>query len=65
MYVANIYGKGIRNNIMCLKKKIEILREKLNNEVLNEKNLSKANIVKISEELDKLIVEYLETKICS
>jgi hypothetical protein len=45
---------------MCLKKKIEILREKLNNIVVNEKNLSKVEIVKISKKLDKLIVEYLE-----
>lgn len=45
---------------MDLKKEIETLREKLNNMVSGEVNLSKDEILKISKKLDKLIVEYLK-----
>ena len=39
-------------------KQIEILREKLNNMILNEKELTKDEIVNVSKKLDKLIVIY-------
>ena len=45
---------------MDLKKKIEILREELNNIVVHENNLSKDDILKISRKLDKLIAKYFK-----
>ncbi|MDD3224259.1 MAG: aspartyl-phosphate phosphatase Spo0E family protein [Clostridium sp.] len=43
---------------MNLEKKIEIIREKLNNMLKNEDKLTRTSIINVSQELDKLIVEY-------
>jgi hypothetical protein len=43
---------------MNLQKEIEILRESLNNMLLNEQNLCKDEIIKASQQLDKFIYKY-------
>lgn len=43
---------------MGLEGKIETIREELNNIIESEDKLTKSNIVTVSQELDKLIVEY-------
>lgn len=41
------------------KRKIEILREKLNN-MVNDYDCKEDEVLKLSEELDELILEYLQ-----
>lgn len=50
------YSKEV--DTMNLEKKIEIIREKLNNMLKNEDKLTRTSIINVSQELDKLIVEY-------
>lgn len=45
---------------MSNEKQIKILKEKLNNMIVNEKELTKDEIVKVSQQLDKLIVVHFK-----